>query len=1014
MGLYVLLSLEIIVQLLAVGLAFRLARIGGRLAPWGAVGAVIGLLGLWQFVDIVRIAAGAMAAPSLGAQLEDLMLSLLLLLGLALMLRRFQATQQVSSRAWRHDRRLRSLIENSLDIVTVIDAHGTILYASPSTSRVLGYDAEAMAGRSVFDLVHSGDLTRVRDFLASRVGTPGVAPLIECRVQRADGRWRHFEVAGNNLLDDPTVHAIVVNARDVTQRREAEERLHASERRFRRMVENSWDVFAMVSAEGVVEFISPSIKRVLGYDPSDYVGRPMFEFVHPDDVMKLGEAFRDIVGEAGKSMAVEVRGRNAQGEWRWLDAVGTNLLDDPTVRAVVGVFRDKTERRRTEEALRSITEGVSGATGQEFFHSLVVLLTQVLGVEYALIAELPGEASGRIHTIAACAAGEMLEDFERPLEGSPCADVLAPRTCGHPSGVRERFPNDRLLAELEAESYLGTPLLDSSRRVVGLIAVIDKEPFTEEQLVRSTLEIFAPRAAAELERSRAEEALRRSEGSYRALVEHAMYGIYRSTPEGRFLSVNPALVNMLRYDSEEEVLALDIARDVYADGGLRERLIEQHRDAEQVVGAEVEWKRKDGTPFTVRLSGRPVREARRGVVAFEMIAEDVTERRALEDQLRHAQKMEAIGQLTGGIAHDFNNLLTVILANADMLERGLPDGDGELIEDLTDLRRAAQRGSDMVKKLLGYSRRGMIALRPLNIATVIAELLPTMRRILPENIEVRFLPRATEAVVQADEGALEQIVFNLATNARDAMPDGGMLRIEVSHVLLDDEHHAVRGWGGTSGEYVHVSVTDTGHGMDEETKERIFDPFFTTKPTGLGTGLGMAMIYGLVKQQDGYIDIQSDVGEGTTVGLYFPLSADEGTGVDEEEVDAGAPRGTETILLVEDEDAIRRAAKRLLEKVGYTVLLAADGEEALDVFGRYETDIDLVISDMVMPHVGGLELHDTLRDWGKSVRFLFTSGYAGDAEDEGSLDPSLPFLHKPWDVDELLHRVRGLLDRPVA
>ncbi len=1014
MGVFVLLLLEVVVQLLAVGSAFRLARVGGRLAPWGAIGAAIGVLVVWQIVEIVRVATGAIAAPAIGAQVEDLTLSLLLLLGLALMLRRFLASQQVSASAWRHDRRLRALIENSLDIVTVIDAHGTILYASPSTSRSLGYDPDAMVGESVFDLLYSSDLVRVRDFLATRVSHPGVAPLIECRIQHADGAWRHFEVAGNNLLDDPTVHAIVINARDVTQRREAEERLHASERRFRRMVENSWDVFAMVSGESIVEFISPSIKRVLGHDPADYVGRPMFEFVHPDDVMKLGEAFRDILSEPGKSMAVELRGRNADGQWRWLDAVGTNLLEDPTVGAVVVVFRDKTERRRTEEALRSITEGVSGATGEEFFHSLVVLLTQVLGVECAMIAELEGDAPDRIHTIAASAAGEALEEFECPLEGSPCAEVLGPRTCSHPSGVQRRFPMDQLLAELEAESFLGTPLLDSSRRVIGLLAVIDKKPLAEEQLVRSTLEIFAPRVAAELERSRAEEALRRSEGSYRALVEHAMYGIYRSTPEARFEAVNPALVNMLGYGSEEEVLALDIGNDVYVDAAVRDRLIEQDRDAEQIVGVEVEWKRQDGTPFTVRLSGRPVRDAGRKVVAFEMIAEDVTERRALEDQLRHAQKMEAIGQLTGGIAHDFNNLLTVILANADMLERGLPEGDGELADDLTDLRRAAQRGSDMVRKLLGYSRRGMIVVRPLNVATVVANLLPTMRRILPENIEVRFLPRAADAVVQADEGALEQILFNLATNARDAMPDGGVLRVEVSHVLLDDEHHAVRSWGGASGEYVYLLVSDTGHGMDEETKQRIFDPFFTTKPTGLGTGLGMAMIYGLVKQQEGFIDIESAVGKGTGVSLYFPLAVDDGTGEDEGEVDAGAPCGTETILLVEDEDAIRRAAKRLLEKVGYTVLLAADGEEALDVFGRHEDDIDLVISDVVMPHVGGLELHDTLRDRGKSVRFLFTSGYAGDAEERGALDPTLPFLQKPWDVDELLHRVRGLLDRPVA
>ncbi len=1014
MGAYVFLALEIVVQLVAVGLAFRLARLSGRLAPWGAIGAAIGVFAVWHVIGLVRLAAVTGSRPVSGAELEDLTLSLLLLLGLALMLRRFGATQLASARAWRHDRRLRSLIQNSLDIVTVIDAHGTILYASPSTQRVLGYDPEAMTGHSVFELVHAEDLNRVRDFLASRVSTPGVAPLIECRIKHADGSWRHFEAAGNNLLDDPSVHAIVINARDVTQRRETEARLHTSERRFRRMVENSWDVFATVSREGVFEFMSPSVKRVLGYDYSEYVGRAMFEFVHPDDVLKLGEAFRDVLSEPGRSTAVELRAKNAAGEWRWLDAVGTNLLDDPTVGAVVGVFRDKTERRRTEEVLRTITEGVSGATGEEFFRSMVVLLSEVLGVEYALIAEVAAGNPDRIHTIAACAGGEVLDDFERPLAGTPCVDVLEPRTCSYPSGVRERFPDDALLAEFGAESYLGTPLLDVSRRAIGLMVVMDKKPLAEEQLARSTLEIFAPRAAAELERSRAEEALRRSEASYRALVEHAMYGIYRSTPEGRFESVNPALVNMLGYDSEEELLALDIARDVYADPELRRSLVDRDGNAQRIEGVEVEWKRKDGTPFTVRLSGRPVRGAGRSAVAFEMIAEDVTERRALEDQLRQAQKMEAIGQLTGGIAHDFNNLLTVILANADMLERGLPAESRELAEDLSDLRRAAQRGSDMVRKLLGYSRRGMIALKPLNISTVVADLLPTMRRILPENIEVRFLPRAAEAVAEADEGALEQILFNLATNSRDAMPEGGVLRIEVSHVLLDYEHNAVRGWGGASGEYVHVSVADTGHGMDEETRERIFDPFFTTKPTGLGTGLGMAMIYGLVKQQDGYIDIASEEGQGTRVDLYFPLAAAEQPAAQEAEVGAGTPRGSETILLVEDEDAIRRAAKRLLEKVGYTVLLAADGEEALDVFDRYEADIDLVISDMVMPHVGGKELHDTLRDHGKAVRFLFTSGYTGDDGDQTSLDPAWPFLQKPWDVDELLHKVRGLLDKPAA
>ena len=818
-------------------------------------------------------------------------------------------------------------------------------------------------------------------------------------------------MAGNNLLHEPPVSAIVMNARDVTQRREAEAAMRASERRFRQLVENSWDVFVLLNREGVIEFMSPSVSQVLGYGSDNYTGRPMFDFVHADDVLKLGEAFQQILSEPGSSTVIEIRGLHESGDYRWLEVVGTNLLEDPSVGAVVGIFRDKTERRRIEEVLRTITEGVSGATGDDFFHSMVVLLTQVLGVKYAFVAQVVPDADEAVATIALSADGEILENIEYHLAGTPCGTALNLRTCSYPSGVQQSFPEDEMLAQLGVEAFLGTPLFDSAGRPLGLMAVMDDEPFGEEQLARSTLEIFAPRAAAELERERTLEALSQSEESNRALVEHATYGIYRSTPEGRFVSVNPALVKMLGCASEDELLQLDIGSDVYADPELRSRLMERYADTDRIDRVEVEWKRKDGSVFLVRLSGQPQRGPQGETESYEMIAEDVTEQRALEEQLRQAQKMEAIGQLTGGIAHDFNNLLTVILANADMIERGLQPQQVEMGEDLSDLRRAAQRGSDMVRKLLGYSRRGMIALRPLQITTVVADLLPTLRRVLPESIDVRFIPRAPDAVVSADEGALEQILFNLVTNARDAMPDGGVLRIEVQRVVVDGEHKALVGWGAPGGEYALVCVGDTGHGMDEATKERIFDPFFTTKPPGLGTGLGMAMIYGLVKQQDGFIEIETRVGEGTTVDLYFPLIKD---GAHDETLDAGAvgaSEGTETILLVEDEAAIRRAAKRLLEKKGYTVLLANDGVEALDIFNRHESDIDLVISDVVMPRLGGRQLYETLKRQDKFTRFLFTSGYtARDMRDTDSLDPGWPFLQKPWDVDELLRRVREVLD----
>jgi PAS domain S-box-containing protein len=1011
MGVQLIHAASVLILLGAGAYALRMVRLGGRLVPWAPLAAVMGVLAVFRVIGLVRELTGRSPFTSVGDELNVLLLSLLLLLGLWHMRSRFVAVHKESAHAWAQDRRLRSLIENSLDLVTVIDAKGRLLYLSPSVERVLGHDPELLRGQSVFDLIHPDDIKRVRTFLASRIPKPGVAPLIECRIQHRNATWRQFEVAGNNLLDEPPVSAIVINARDVTQRREAEAAVRASERRFRRLVENSWDVFVLINREGIIEFMSPSVSQVLGYDSENYHGRPMFDFVHTDDVLKVGQAFQEILSVPGSSTVIEIRGLHESGGYRWLEVVGTNLLEDPGVGAVVGIFRDKTERRRIEDVLRSITEGVSGATGDDFFHSMAVLLTQVLGVKCAFVAQVMPDAHETVATIALSVDGEILENFEYQLEGTPCGTVVNLRTCSYPTGVRQQFPEDEMLTELGVESYLGTPLFDSAGRPLGLMVVMDDEPFAEEQLARATLEIFAPRAAAELEREHTLEALSQSEESNRALVEHANYGIYRSAPAGRFLSVNPALVKMLGYASEEELLALDIGSDVYVDPQLRRQLMERYERAERIEGVEVEWKRKNGSRFLVRLSGQPQRGLEGETQSYEMIAEDVTEQRALEEQLRQAQKMEAIGQLTGGIAHDFNNLLTVILANADMIERGLQPQQVEMGEDLVDLRRAAQRGSDMVRKLLGYSRRGMIALRPLQITTVISDLLPTLRRVLPESIDVRFIPSAPDAVVSADEGALEQILFNLVTNARDAMPDGGVLRIEIHRVVVDGEHEALAGWGAPGGEYALVCVGDTGHGMDDATRERIFDPFFTTKPPGLGTGLGMAMIYGLVKQQDGFIEIESRVGEGTSVDLYFPLVTE---GAHDEPLEAaavGPSEGTETILLVEDEAAIRRAAKRLLEKKGYTVLLANDGVEALDIFKRHESEIDLVISDVVMPRLGGRQLYETLKRQDKSTRFLFTSGYtARDMRDTDSLDPGWPFLQKPWDVDELLRRVREILD----
>ena len=512
------------------------------------------------------------------------------------------------------------------------------------------------------------------------------------------------------------------------------------------------------------------------------------------------------------------------------------------------------------------------------------------------------------------------------------------------------------------------------------------------------------------DRRRAEQARRRSGAEYRALVDNAAYGIYRSSLDGRFLKVNPALVAMLGYESEAEVLALDLARDVYANPDTRRPLIERFRDAQRVQGVEVEWQRKDGHRIVVRLSGRPVRGEQGDLLGFEMMAEDVTEQRALEHALRQAQKMETVGQLTSGIAHDFNNLLTVILTQARLATEAVPDDRPDLRRDLDDLAEAARRGADLVQKLLGFSRSSQLNLQPLSLIEYLREMIDTLRRLLPATIELEFDADPEGAVVEADAGAVQLILLNLATNARDAMPHGGTVHIELRRTRLDAEDRPLHAWV-EPGPYACIAVSDTGVGMDRQTLARVLEPFFTTKPPGVGTGLGMAMVYGLVKQHKGFVHLYSEPGQGTTVKLYLPLAYREAVQPMAERADQTLPGGTESVLVVEDDPSLRAVAERLLKKVGYRVVTAADGVEGMEAYRLHRSEIALVITDVVMPKAGGFDVYNDVRRVSRSTKVLITSGYAASVHRKVAAgDANVAFVTKPWTVSELLTQVRTLLD----
>jgi two-component system cell cycle sensor histidine kinase/response regulator CckA len=523
-------------------------------------------------------------------------------------------------------------------------------------------------------------------------------------------------------------------------------------------------------------------------------------------------------------------------------------------------------------------------------------------------------------------------------------------------------------------------------------------------------------------RKRAEAALRRSEARYRSLIQGATYGIYRASAGGRFLDVNPALARMLGYDSDVELLEADLARDIFRDTADYTQLIEQHQHCEQLDGVELDWKRKDGEILGVRLSGRAVRDEYGALQGYEVIVEDVTERRALEEQLRQSQKMDALGRLAGGVAHDFNNLLAVIYGYSDLLQAtfgadGAPrfgvEGFRRTISYTDEIRKACDRASSLTRQLLALSRKQVLQPQVVDLNAVVINIEKMLRRLIGEDIDLAILTQPDLGRVEVDPGQVDQVIINLAVNARDAMPEGGRLTIELANVELDGDY-AQRYLNARPGQYVMLAVSDTGCGMDRETQSRAFEPFFTTKAEGKGTGLGLATVFGIIKQSGGDIHLYSEPGRGTTFKIYLPR-IDVAATAAEEGAASDSPHGSETVLVVEDDEGVRKLVVRLLQMSGYRVLEAGQGDEALLVCARHQGPIDLLISDGVMPGMSGAELAARLTSMLPELKVLFMSGYTdGAVRRHGMLDPEMSFVQKPFKPGAMLRKVRDVLDAPGA
>ncbi|MDA0577507.1 MAG: ATP-binding protein [Verrucomicrobia bacterium] len=661
-----------------------------------------------------------------------------------------------------------------------------------------------------------------------------------------------------------------------------------------------------------------------------------------------------------------------------------------------------------------LLKGTNIAEG-DFFPSLVRELAVALQVRHAFIGSIVAGSPVRVRTVAVWSEGCLAENFEYGLAGTPCENVFKESLCYYPADVAEQFPTDLRLVEMRAHSYLGTPLFTPDGRALGLLVILHHEALPLPQVSQDMLRIIASRAAAELLRDAAEGELRKSEELFRQLIVHAPDAIsLLDISTGRFIEANPAAERLFKLPAcaLRELGPVELSPPLQPDGR------PSADKARELIGRAVagetpvfEWTHRDAEGGDHLCEVRLLRLEIGGRAVVRGSIVDITERRMLEEQLRQAQKMEAVGQLAGGVAHDFNNLLTAIIGHLGLLD-GDPAVTPEIGESLAEISIAANRAASLTSQLLAFGRHHVITSASLELNEVVSNLTKMLRRILGEQVRVQLDLAPDPLHVRGDAGKIEQVLLNLAVNARDAMPEGGEMRIgtrgerRARPALLGQTEDAERL------SVVCMSIGDSGTGIPAAIRSRIFKPFFTTKEVGRGTGLGLSTVFGIVEQHQGWVEVESVVGKGSTFHVFLPRT--EAATATTSAVSPEAPsRGRgELILLVEDELSVMEVGRLALERFGYRVLSAGNGPEALAVWAEHKHEIVLLLTDMVMPEgISGQQLARILQAEKPSLKVIYASGYhAEGAGKELTLTEGRNYVAKPYRLLKLRQVVRAMLD----
>ncbi|MBF8258374.1 MAG: Blue-light-activated protein, partial [Actinobacteria bacterium] len=866
----------------------------------------------------------------------------------------------------------------------------SVVFMGADIKRMLGYSPEEFTAGHVDwrSVMHPDDLEPIRLSFREAVREGKRILRVEYRVLHRDGGVRWLSDRRMLVYDDEGkfrhVDGLLL---DITDRKVAEEKHYESEYRFQALADTATDGIVSVNSAGKIVFLNSTAEKLFGYKKAAAEGGSVFLLIperyriaHAEGMARfLATGEPRIIGKT-----VELHGLRKDGTEFPLEL---SLATWNTGQSVyfTGIVRDITERKRAEQELRE-THGKLQSLIESSPTPIVALTNDGIVTMWNPAAEHvfgwnAEELIGRMLPIVPNEV-EFLKLRERVIREGGFSGVEVRRQRKDGSFIDVRLSSGAML--------------DSAGIVVGMMGIY--EDVTE--------------------RKRAEEELRTTHDKLQSLVDNSPIPIVAMTADGTMTMWNPAAERAFGWSSEE---IIGQQFPMVPEGKEEEfRMLKERVFREGgFSGVEVTRERKDGSFVDIRLATGPIRDPGGAVVGVVGIMEDITDRKKMEkalhdseEQLRQSQKIEAIGQLAGGVAHDFNNLLTAIRGYSDLLLHRL-DAGSPLRREVEEIQKAGERASSLTRQLLAFSRKQVLQPKVLDLNAVVANMDMMLRRLIGEDIDLLTVLRPGLWSVKVDPGQVEQVIMNLIVNARDAMPKGGKLTIETMNTDLGDAYVRSR-LVVTEGSYVMLSVSDTGEGMNENTRSRLFEPFFTTKEKGKGTGLGLSTVYGIVKQSGGYIWVYSEPGKGATFKVYFPrvLTAAESV---KEGTKEPLLRGKETVLVVEDEETVRSLVRDVLIEHGYTVLTAIDGQDAIKIGREYKEPIHLIVTDVVMPKTGGREAVESLAPHLPGVKVLYMSGYTDDAiVHHGVLDKGISFLQKPFTPDSLLRKVREVLETPPA